>query len=214
VQKEVTRRARALDLPVIVATQVLESMVSEPRPTRAEVSDAANAVDDGVDALLLAGETAVGKHAIEAVETLDRIIRDAETLPPSLSVQLEESHLLPGHGRAICDAALTLAARSEAVAIIAVTRGGKTARMLSGLRPRAPIYAATDKPEIARRLALSWGVAPVLADLSGDLQTAAIRVGAQLIERGVISPSSIVVIVSITPDLSPGPSNFLKVMRL
>jgi pyruvate kinase len=214
VQKEVTRRARALGIPVIVATQVLESMLSEPRPTRAEVSDAANAVDDGVDAIMLAGETAVGKHAVAAVETLDLIIRDAETIPPALSVPLEDSGLLPGHGRAICEAAVTLAARGEANAIVAVTRRGKTARMLSALRPRAPIYAATDQPDVARRLTLQWGVVPLLTDLSGDVNTAATRIGAQLVERGAIPASSVIVLVSITPDLSPGESNFLKLQRV
>jgi len=215
VQKEITRRARALGIPVIVATQVLESMLTQPRPTRAEVSDAANAVDDGVDAIMLAGETAVGKHAIEAVETLDRIIRDAETMPSGLSVPLEaDSHLMPAHGRAICEAAVTMAGRGEANAIVAVTRRGKTARMLSALRPRAPIYGATDQPDIARRLALPWGVVPLLTDLSGDVNTAAARIGAQLVERGVIPSSSVIVLVSITPDLSPGQSNFLKLLRV
>ncbi len=215
VQKEVTRRARALGIPVIVATQVLESMVTQPRPTRAEVSDAANAVDDGVDAIMLAGETAMGKYPIEAVETLDRIIRDAETLPAALSVPLVgDSHVMPAHGQAICEAAVTLAGRGEATAIVAVTRRGKTARMLSALRPRAPIYGATDQADIARRLALPWGVVPLLTDLSGDLNTAATRIGAQLVERGVIPSASVIVLVSITPDLSPGQSNFLKLLRV
>ena len=214
VQKEITRRARALGIPVIVATQVLESMVTQPRPTRAEVSDAANAVDDGVDAIMLAGETAMGKHPIEAVETLDRIIRDAESIPAALSVPLEvDSHLMPAHGRAICEAAVTMAGRGEANAIVAVTRRGKTARMLSALRPRAPIYGATDQPDIARRLALPWGVVPLLTDLSGDVNTAAARIGAQLVEGGAIPSSSVIVLVSITPDLSPGQSNFLKLLR-
>ena len=214
VQKEVTRRARALGIPVIVATQVLESMVTEPRPTRAEVSDAANAVDDGVDAIMLAGETAAGKHPIEAVETLDRIIRDAESIPAALLVPLEDDSHMPAHGRAICEAAVTLAARGEANAIVAVTRRGKTARMLSALRPRAPIYGATDQPEVARRLTLPWGVVPLLTDLSGDVNTAATRIGAQLVERGEIPASSVIVLVSITPDLSPGQSNFLKLLRV
>src|SRR5204863_6207218 len=109
VQKEVTRRARALGIPVIVATQVLESMVTQPRPTRAEVSDAANAVDDGVDAIMLAGETAMGKFPIRAVETLDLVIRDAEQMPPVSLSALEETHLLSGPGRALCEAAVTLA---------------------------------------------------------------------------------------------------------
>ena len=215
VQKEITRRARALGIPVIVATQVLESMVTQPRPTRAEVSDAANAVDDGVDAIMLAGETAMGKHPIEAVETLDRIIRDAESIPAALSVPLEvDSHLMPAHGRAICEAAVTMAGRGEANAIGAVTRRGKTARRLSALRPRAPIYGATDQPDIARRLALPWGVVPLLTDLSGDVNTAAARIGAQLVEGGAIPSSSVIVLVSITPDLSPGQSNFLKLLRV
>ena len=80
----------------------------------------------------------------------------------------DEAHVLGGHGRAICEAAVTLAARGEANAIVAVTRGGKTARLLSALRPRARIYAATDRDDISRRLALAWGVAPVLSDLSGE----------------------------------------------
>jgi pyruvate kinase len=215
VQKEVTRRARALGIPVIVATQVLESMRTEPRPTRAEVSDAANAVDDGVDAIMLAGETAAGAHPLRAVQTLDAIIRDAETIAPVARLPLEESaHLLGGHGRAICEAAVTLADRGEANAIVAVTRGGKTARLLAALRPRAPIYAATDRADVSRRLALFWGVVPVLTDLGGDVHEAASRIGAKLVERDRIPPSSVIVLVSITPDLAKGPSNFLKLQRV
>jgi pyruvate kinase len=214
VQKEITRRARALGIPVIVATQVLESMRTEPRPTRAEVSDAANAVDDGVDAIMLAGETAAGQYPIRTVQTLDAIIRDAEIMRPSGTVEVRGTHVLGGHGRAICEAAVTLAGRGEANAIVAVTRGGKTARLLSALRPRAPIYAATDRDDVARRLALVWGVVPVLTDLRGDVNEAASRIGAQLVERDTIPPSSVIVLVSITPDLARGPSNFLKLQRV
>src|SRR4051812_38715946 len=96
VQKEVTWRARVLGVPVIVATQVLESMRTEPRPTRAEVSDAANAVDDQVDAIMLAGETAAGLHPLRAVQTLDLVIRDAELTPPVGSLPLEDTHVLSG----------------------------------------------------------------------------------------------------------------------
>src|SRR6185503_1413904 len=152
------------------------SMRNEPRPTRAEVSDAANAVDDGVDAIMLAGETAAGSYPVRAVETLDHIVRDAETMPPMGSVPLEETHLLAGHGRAICEAAVTLAERGDASAIVAVTRGGKTAAALAALRPRVPIFAVTDRAEVARRLALVWGVVPVLSDLSGDVNEAAARI--------------------------------------
>ena len=161
IQKEVTRWARSLEVPVIVATQVLESMRTEPRPTRAEVSDAANAVDDGVDAIMLAGETAAGAYPVKAVQTLDLVIRDAESMPSSRSNH-DRARLPAGHEHAVCEAAVTLAERGNAKAIVAVTRGGTTARVLSALRTRVPIFAASDRPEVTRRLALAWGVVPVL----------------------------------------------------
>jgi pyruvate kinase len=214
IQKDITRRARALGVPVIVATQVLESMRTEPRPTRAEVNDAANAVEDGVDAIMLAGETAVGQHPVRAVQTLDAVVRDAEMVPPAEAVPGDSWHLLGGHGRALCDAAVTPALRSHAAAIVAVTRGGKTARLLSALRPGVPVFAATDTEAVARRLALTWGVTPVQADLSGDAGEAARRIGRMLQDRGLIPTSSSIVLVSITPDLAPGPSNILKLQRV
>ena len=214
VQKAITQWARTLEVPVIVATQVLESMRSEPRPTRAEVSDAANAVDDGVDAIMLAGETAAGAFPVKAVETLDLVIRDAESVPASRSRQLEQTRLLSGHAHAVCESAVTLAERGDAAAIVAVTRGGQTARVLSALRPRVAIFAATDRAEVARRLALAWGVVPVLTDLAGDVNVAASRIGAELVTRGAIEPGSVIVLVSVTPDLTHGPSNFVKVQRV
>jgi pyruvate kinase len=114
----------------------------------------------------------------------------------------------------MCEAAVTLAEHAQASAIVAVTRGGKTARVLAALRPRVPIYAATDRETIARRLMLSWGVMPVLTDLSGDVNAAASRIGHQLVERGAIPRASAIVLVSVTPDLAPGPSNFLKLQRV
>jgi pyruvate kinase len=213
VQKEVTRKARARAIPVIVATQVLESMRSEPRPTRAEVSDAANAVDDGVDAIMLAGETAAGIFPVKAVQTLDLIIRDAEQMP-ALPIPLENTQLLSGPGRALCEAAVTLAARSDAAAIVAVTRGGKTARVLSALRPRALIYAATGSADVARQLGLVWGAVPLLCDLGTDVADALERITGMLVARSLVPPSSVIVVVSISPDLAHGPSNFLKLQRL
>jgi pyruvate kinase len=214
VQKEITRRARALGIPVIVATQVLESMRTEPRPTRAEVSDAANAVYDRVDAIMLAGETAIGAYPVRAVQTLDLVIRDAESIASTETFDIEDTHILPAHGRAICDAAVTLAAHAQAAAIVAVTRGGKTARVLSALRPSTPIYAATDEARVSQRLALCWGVMPVTTDLTGDVHAAASRIGQELVERGAIPRTSTIVLVSVTPDLAPGPSNFLKLQRV
>ena len=215
VQKDVTRRARALGIPVIVATQVLESMRTEHRPTRAEVSDAAHSVDTGADAIMLAGETAIGAHPVRAVEVLDAIIRDAETMPHGDIARPESVRLLGGHGRAICEAAVTLANRGDATAIVAVTRGGKTARLLSALRPRAPIFAATDHPVMARQLKLAWGVVPVLCtDIGRDVSEEANRIGDMLVENGSIPRGSAIVLVSITPEMARGPSNFLKLQRV
>jgi pyruvate kinase len=135
-------------------------------------------------------------------------------MPPESSTTLEQAHVLSGPGRALCDAAVTLAAHSEAAAIVAVTRGGKTARVLSALRPPAPIYAATGSAEVARQLALIWGVVPLVCDLGTDVTRAIEQIGGTLVGRGLVAPSSTIVVVSISPDLSQGPSNFLKLQRI
>jgi len=213
VQKAICMRARSVGVPVIVATQVFESMIKEPRPTRAEVSDAANAVEDGVDAVMLAGETAVGTYPVKAIQILDLVLRDAESIP-SARVPLQEAHVRAPHGQGICEAAVTLAERGNASAIVAVTRGGKTAALLSALRPTTTIVAATDQEPVFRRLALSWGVEALLADLSGDIDVAARRIGATLVSRGIVPAGSAVVLVSMSPELGPGPSNFLKLQKI
>ena len=214
VQKEITRRARARGVPVIVATQVLESMRSEPRPTRAEVSDAANAVDDGVDAIMLTGETAAGAFPVKAVETLRAVICDAERLPPLEVAVTGASPMDAGHGRALCEAAVTLANRGQADAIVAITRRGNTARALSALRPRAPIIAATDTIETARRLCLHRSVWPLVTDWGPDVDATGHLVGAALRARGLVRPSGVIVLVSVSEDLSAPQANFLKLHRL
>jgi pyruvate kinase len=213
-QKEITRAARRAGIPVIVATQVLESMTTEPRPTRAEVSDAANAVDDGVDAIMLAGETAAGAFPARTVQTLDAIIRDAETSPSAESTLAFTEAFGGGHEQALCEAAVTLATRGEAQAIVAVTRGGGTARRLSALRPRAPIIATTDRDETARRLSLYWGVVPVCTDIGENVDTAGALISAQLVARGLVAEGSSVVLVSISPDLTRSDANYLKIQRV
>ena len=213
-QKEITRHARRRGIPVIVATQVLESMTSEARPTRAEVNDAANAVDDGVDAIMLAGETAAGMHPARAVQTLDAIIRDAE-LCPQLDVAArvaDPAH--DDHAQALCEAAVTLANRGDAQAIVAVTRGGRTARKLSALRPRAPIIAATERGDTARRLTLYWGIVPLCIEVGENLDEASARVGVALVERGLVAAGGTAVFVSISQDLSRSDANYLKIQRL
>ena len=214
-QKEITRAARRQGIPVIVATQVLESMTVEARPTRAEVNDAANAVEDGVDAIMLAGETAAGAYPARAVLTLDAIIRDAEaglTIEPprrSADVALPEDH-----AQALCEAAVTLANRGDAQAIVAVTRGGGTARRLSALRPQAPILATTDRDDTARKLAIYWCVVPVCTDIGENVDAAGTLIGRQLVARGLVASGAAVVLVSINADLTRDDANYLKIKRL
>ncbi|HEX7020986.1 MAG TPA: pyruvate kinase [Gemmatimonadaceae bacterium] len=210
VQKVLVRRSRERGLPVIVATQVFESMRTEPRPTRAEVSDAANAVEEGADAIMLAGETAAGLFPVRAVATLDAVLREAErTLPDETTVEPAVDPTRAGHGRALCDAAVTLARSGQADAIVAVTRQGKTARLLSALRPKAPIYAATESPSVAERLALQWGVVPMVCAVGSED-----AIERALVDCGAVQARSVVVFVNVSPDLAQPHANFVTLRRL
>ena len=213
-QKEITRAGRVRGVPVIVATQVLESMTTETRPTRAEVNDAANAVDDGVDAIMLSEETAAGAYPARAVQTLDAIIRDAESAPPAAVRPPRQDPAGLGHAQALCEAAVTLANAGGAQAIVAVTRGGTTARRLSALRPRAPIIAATNREDTVRRLALYWGVTPVRIEIGDGVDAAKAVVSREIVARGLVPAGATVVLVSIGADLTRSDANYLKIQRL
>ncbi|MEZ5317887.1 MAG: pyruvate kinase [Vicinamibacterales bacterium] len=208
VQKQLVHAARKAAVPVIVATQVLESMRTEPRPTRAEVTDAAHAVDEGADAIMLAGETAVGRYPVRAVRTLDAIVREAERVGVPMPVG-EIQGGMTEHERAICEAAVMLAHRTRATALIAVTKAGKTARALAALRPGVPIYAGTPNAPVVARLALVWGVTPFFLP---DASAAAAR--QSLLDRQVLAPGSVVVYVSVHPVLGRDDVNFVHVGRL
>jgi pyruvate kinase len=209
VQKEVIRRARAAGRPAIVATQVFESMRVEPRPTRAEVSDAANAVDEGADAIMLAGETAVGRYPVRAVETLAAVIVDAESVPAAERVLPDVDPTGSLHGRALCEAAVTLSTTGQADAIVAVTREGKTARLLSSLRPRVPIFGVTASTRIAGTLALFRGVTPVVMP-----ERDAASLERALLDGALIAPGSVVVYINVSPELNRQDANFLNVQKL
>jgi len=207
VQKRLVAAARRQGLPVIVATEVLESMRAEPRPTRAEVTDAAHAVDERVDSIMLAGETAVGRYPVRAVEALDAIIREAEkALLPSADAMTPAGD---DHGWAVCEAAVALAGRAGAPAIVALTQAGKTARMLAALRPAAAIIAATEHADTAARLSLTWGVTPVLAE-----SCAIGPVRDVLITRGLVPSGHAVVFVSVHAVLGREDTNFVQVQRI
>ena len=208
VQKEIIRRARASGRPVIVATQVLESMRVEPRPTRAEVSDAANAVGEGADAIMLAGETAVGAWPTKTVQTLAAIILEAERTP-SERVPLVHDPSGALHGRALCEAAVTLASTGRADAIVAVTREGKTARLLSALRPDTLVIAATANETVAATLALYRGITPVITPLR-QLDV----LERMLIDRRLVAAGSVVVFINVSADMSRTDGNFVKVQSV
>jgi pyruvate kinase len=212
VQKEIVRKARARGVPVIVATQVLESMRTEPRPTRAEASDAAGAVDGGADAIMLSGETATGFYPVRSVEVLDAIIRDAESMPPA-SADLSPVTAAVDHVKALCEAAVSLSRRVNAFAIVAVTRTGQTPRLLSAIRPHAMIVAISDNPEIARVLSLWHGIVPVVGDVNGEMEQVIAR-AVEAAVKGTRAPeSATMVVVNTAVDLDRGSSNFVRIRR-
>lgn len=208
VQRQLVLAARRRGVPVIVATQVLESMRVQPRPTRAEVTDAAHAVDEGVDAIMLSGETAVGRYPVRAVATLDAIVVEAEKMPGETRL-VPDAERWTEHGRALCEAAVTLAERARAAAIVAVTEAGHTARMLASLRPSARILAATPSRATAARLSLVWGVTPVVTD---EASLAAVR--DVLAARALVPSGAAIVFVAMRPALGRDGSNFVHVERV
>jgi pyruvate kinase len=209
VQRQILSRARELAVPSILATQVLESMRVETRPTRAEVSDATTAVRQGADAIMLSGETASGAHPVLAVQTLDLIIREAER--PDDDSGAGQS--IVDHAQALSDAAVTLATRAGADAIVAVTRLGRTAQLLSSRRAPAPIVAVTGDEQVARRLSRWWGTQACAMPIDGHVDDVAPRVLSALVADGVLREGAVVVLVNISLTLDNGVSNFLRVRR-
>jgi pyruvate kinase len=170
-QKKIIAVSGECRKPVITATQMLESMTSNPMPTRAEVTDVANAVMDGTDAVMLSGETAVGRYPVEAVDTMRRVIEWTETaLPYEKWIEKRRKWMSQGDVEAVCSAACELAIEAKATAIVAPTESGFTARLLSQLRPPQPILAATPSQAVARQLALYWGVYPRLVAVHGSIE--------------------------------------------
>jgi pyruvate kinase len=216
IQKELCRRANAAGKPVIIATQMLNSMIEHPRPTRAEATDVANAIWDGADAVMLSGETASGKHPLLAVQMMDRVVREAEgAMPP------REGHLAvaPREGGApmnevIAAAGCEAAAASRAVAICCFTLRGETARLLAEFRPRVPIVAFSPDQSIRRRLALYWGVLPKVMEpvKNADLMTE--LVSDRLLAEGVATPGDRVVLVYGSPLGVPGQTNSIRLHEI
>jgi pyruvate kinase len=207
IQKTIIRKANRRGIPVITATQMLESMIEEPTPTRAEASDVANSIWDGTDAVMLSGETAVGQHPVETVEMMHRIVVKAEATAWREPI---EDRGRVSHAQAICRAATGLAEDLKVSAIAAFTRTGRTGQLLSIERPRVPIYVFTSEPQVYRRLALWWGVTPILEQFSTDSDGMIREIEGSLLARQEIVPGDLVVVVGAIPFRPGAHTNFIK----
>jgi pyruvate kinase len=210
-QKRIIHQANQQGIPVITATQMLESMTNDETPTRAEASDVANAVWDGTDAVMLSGETAVGRHPLLTVQMMDRIVRAAErvdVMPPFKDSGADAQARDAAAG--VTHAAQVLAEDLDAAAIVGITRSGLTAELLSRGRSRVPIYAFTPDPEVARRMALWWGITPVELQLADDLESNIAAMERYLLERRYATESETVVIVGSHPFEVGVHTNFVK----
>ncbi|AFQ44006.1 pyruvate kinase [Desulfosporosinus meridiei] len=207
-QKEMIRKCNLLGKPVIVATQMLDSMIRQPRPTRAEASDVANAILDGTDAIMLSGETAAGLFPIEAVRMMDRISQRTElTCLDNKAAQHPQVNV----AEAISFASFTIAKDLQAAAVLTPTHSGLTACMISKYRPLALIVAATPFPETARKLALKWGVESIVVpQSSGTDEMVSVAVNTSL-NKNYIKSGDIVVITAGVPIGKVGSTNMIKV---
>lgn len=212
VQKTIIKDCSQVGKMVIIATQMLESMINNPRPTRAEVSDVANAIFDGADAIMLSGESAAGKYPVEVVQTMARIAARAEkALPYQDILRQKRPQHTPSVTDAISYATCTTAMNLGADAIITATRTGFTAKMVSKYRPQAQIIAATHEPRIIKRLALVWGVQPVLireTEGTDELFEESIKTALQ---SDYINNGDLVVLTAGIPAGKSGGTNMLKV---
>ncbi len=212
-QKEIARKANAAGKPVIIATQMLNSMIEHPRPTRAEASDVANAVWDGADAVMLSGETASGRYPLLSVQMMDRIVREAErhAAPAPVSSPSTGPASFPSvTAAAACRAAL----EADAVAVSCFTLSGTTARLLAHFRPHVPIVAFSPDQSIRRRLALYWGVVPKVMDPVKNPDTMCEMVSERLASEQLVRPGDRVVLVYGSPLGVAGQTNSIRLHEI
>ena len=207
-QKELIRKANSLGIPIITATQMLDSMASCPRPTRAEVSDVANAILDGTDAVMLSNETAVGDYPVEAVATMARIARRIERDYPLRILDGQMATTIPN---AISQAVSSIARQLNAAAILPLTKSGSTARNVSKFRPSTPILAITSEETVARQLQLVWGVNPLLiAEQPSTASTFTLAMGVAQ-QNGLLREGDLVVETAGTLEGVSGSTDLVKV---
>ena len=212
-QKEIIRRAIAMRVPVITATQMLESMIDHPRPTRAETSDVANAILDGTDAVMLSGETAIGQNPEATVHMMHRIIVETEahaSYLPHLGRRRRAQDDATSFADAVAAAACGAAADIKARAVVAFTRSGFTARLISNFRPSTSILAFTPDEHVVRQLALCWGVQPRLARFIEGTSRMIAAVDDRLREEGTVQDGDPLVFLAGTPAMTDGTTNLMK----
>jgi pyruvate kinase len=211
-QKQLIEAARRNAKPSIVATQMLESMISSPRPTRAEASDVANAVLDGADAVMLSGETSVGEYPIEAVRVMSRIIESTEDhgLARMTAINWQPST----RAGIIAKAAAEVAERIGAKYLVAFTQSGDTVRRLARYRPQVPVLAFTPEPAVRSQLAVTWGVETFLVDPVHHTDEMVMQVDKALLDIGRCVEGDQVVIVAGSPPGIPGSTNALRIHRM
>jgi pyruvate kinase len=216
IQKEIIRRCNCAGKPVITATQMLDSMIRNPRPTRAEVSDVANAILDGTDAVMLSGETALGAYPVAAVRMMERVAQRTEEVLDFKRLLDERVRNAPAHGitDAISQGACEIAADLGAAAILASTTSGQTARMISRNRPEALIVGATANRATYRQLALCWGVHPLLCAPTHNTDEMLREAVARALEAKLVRAGDTVVISAGVPVGVPGNTNLIKVQRV
>ncbi len=211
-QKRIIRRANERGIPVITATQMLESMVHQERPTRAETSDVANAILDGTDAVMLSAETAAGEHPVEAVQVMARIAQAVEA--GTWFGGSARRPVRPSFLHAIGAAAQTLAADLRADMIVVLTTTGRSARLLSQLRPPAPVLACTEDERVARLLSLYWGVRAVMVLFQRTTEAMIRFLDRELVHRRLARPGAALVIVGSVPVIARGRTNFVQIHRI
>ncbi|ACB95488.1 pyruvate kinase [Beijerinckia indica] len=214
-QKRITRAARRLGKPVIVATQMLESMINLPVPTRAEVSDVATAVFDGADAVMLSAESAAGQYPVEAVTTMNRIAEEVEKDAVYASI-LSAQHAVPEKtaADAIAIAAREITETLDATVIVAWTFSGSTALRIARERSPAPLIALTPKQQTARRLVLAWGVHAVVTEDAHDIDDMTQRASRFALQEGFATKNDRIVIIVGVPFGTPGATNLIRLARV
>ncbi len=215
IQKQIVKRCLALGKPVIVATQMLDSMIRNPRSTRAETSDIANAILDGTDAIMLSGETANGKYPREAVRAMNRIAIDTENWVASQDIHIGSSVTRLGNNttEAIAKAAVTLSAQVKSKFIVTATASGNTARSISKYRPNKDIVAVTENDRAAHRLCLTWGVTPHVFNFDTNTEMLQ-KLGTKLVEVKHAKPGDNLTVVSGRDKGKIGGTNIIRIYNV